>query len=254
MFVSLYWDMFLPPHFPRAHAPKSIEALKRSIMRHGVLQPVIVCKEGDKYRIIAGAGRVEACKQLGIQVPCIVADSMETAEQLLKTFAENEARSAMSPVEKGEFLQKYIQMTGCDQESAAESLDISPSYASKLLTVKGNLAPDLLGHVHTGKLDIASAHAISRLKDHDEQRELAQKAMEGLLKRAKVIERVKAKLGAKVPKAKNITIRFSNGMVVTIPNTLANEAIITTLQSGIDGVRKLDKHGLPKENLPDLLA
>jgi hypothetical protein len=57
-------------------APKAVESLKRSIERHGILQPILITREGV---IIDGHRRVECLKRLNrTSVPAIVSDGLST--------------------------------------------------------------------------------------------------------------------------------------------------------------------------------
>lgn len=72
----------------REHSLVQIICLKESIQQFGFTNPVLIHSSG---RIIAGHGRVEAAKQLGIkQVPCIVMHSLTDAQAKAYTIADNQ--------------------------------------------------------------------------------------------------------------------------------------------------------------------
>jgi len=72
----------------RQHSLVQIVCLKESIAQFGFTNPVLIHFSG---RIIAGHGRVEAAKQLGIkQVPCIVMHNMTDAQVKAYTIADNQ--------------------------------------------------------------------------------------------------------------------------------------------------------------------
>lgn len=241
-----------PPKHPRQHTPQSIEALKTSIMRLGVLQAIIVTHEGEDYRIVIGAGRAKACEELGIPVPAWVLSEQDAQRELEIIFHENQHRNDMSPVDKGKFIVAHMELSKGTQEDAAEALGIKPSYCSKLLTVNGRLTPELLEAVHTRKLDIGSAYEIARLPNPADQIELAGKVMQGLLKRASVTTKVREKLGGKKPKDKPIKARSPKGLVMHLP-PLGADLLIAELQAVIEAIRKSVRNSLPLESLPNLL-
>lgn len=75
----------------RQHSLVQIICLKESISQFGFTNPVLIHFSG---RIIAGHGRVEAAKQLGIkQVPCIVMHNMTDAQVKAYTIADNQLPS-----------------------------------------------------------------------------------------------------------------------------------------------------------------
>jgi ParB-like chromosome segregation protein Spo0J len=72
---------------PRTHSPKQIRQIADSIRRFGFTNPVLVDAEG---RVIAGHGRVEAAKLLGLErVPTIRLDRMTEAEKRAYVIADN---------------------------------------------------------------------------------------------------------------------------------------------------------------------
>lgn len=242
----------IPPKHIRQHTPQAKAALKASIERLGVLQPITVVPEGSRFRVVTGWGRVEVCKELGILVPARVLDGLDPVAELERTFAENEARCPMSPVEKAEFLITHMKLSGGTQEQAAEALGVKPPYASKLLAVKGKLSAELLEHVHACRLDIGSAYEIARLADHAKQAELAGLVMEGKLKRESVTNRVRAINGGKPRKEKPVKARTAKGLAFVLPQ-LALADIRAQLKAIDEAVAKMEKLGLPLSSLQSLL-
>jgi len=65
---------------------KELDALIRSIRAHGVIQPLLVRKEDDAYRVIAGRKRLCAAMAAGLTaVPCIVHQVDDAGEASLRT-------------------------------------------------------------------------------------------------------------------------------------------------------------------------
>jgi DNA modification methylase len=72
---------------PRTHSPKQIEQIGRSIREFGFTNPVLVDADGG---VIAGHGRIEAAKSLGIRrVPTIRLDHMTDAQKRAYVIADN---------------------------------------------------------------------------------------------------------------------------------------------------------------------
>jgi hypothetical protein len=56
-------------------SPGTVEALTKSILVHGVLQPLLVRRHSGRYRVIAGRRRLAAARSAGLsEVPCLVHD------------------------------------------------------------------------------------------------------------------------------------------------------------------------------------
>lgn len=87
----------------RVHFDDSeIAALSHSIKEHGVLQPILVVQDGDRYKVIAGERRLRAAKAAGLErIPARVLsmDDKATHEVALR---ENLDRVDLHPIEEGE--------------------------------------------------------------------------------------------------------------------------------------------------------
>ena len=67
------------PLYPFTKNETELRELKTSIRQNGLLQPLLVRPSKDKYEIICGYRRAQACMQLGIsEVPCIVRQLTDT--------------------------------------------------------------------------------------------------------------------------------------------------------------------------------
>lgn len=79
-----------------------IEALSHSIKEHGVLQPILVVQDGDRYKVIAGERRLRASKLAGIErIPARVLNSTDKAIHEI-ALRENLDRVDLHPIEEGE--------------------------------------------------------------------------------------------------------------------------------------------------------
>lgn len=75
------------PKNPRTHSKEQLQKLERSMKRFGFVSPILVDRSGQ---IVAGHGRVEAAKALGMkQVPTICLDYLTDAELSLLMIADN---------------------------------------------------------------------------------------------------------------------------------------------------------------------
>ena len=79
-----------------------IEALAHSIKEHGVLQPILVVQDGDRYKVIAGERRLRASKKAGIErIPARVMNNTDKATHEI-ALRENLDRVDLHPIEEGE--------------------------------------------------------------------------------------------------------------------------------------------------------
>lgn len=87
----------------RVHFDDSeVEALAHSIREHGVLQPILVVQDGDRYKVIAGERRLRASKLAGIdRIPARVLATNDKATHEI-ALRENLDRVDLHPIEEGE--------------------------------------------------------------------------------------------------------------------------------------------------------
>lgn len=79
--------------------PKAIEALAASIKEHGVLQPIVVTYEDDKYKIVAGERRWRASKLAGLtKIPAIIR-TLDSQNRLELSVIENAQREDLNAIE-----------------------------------------------------------------------------------------------------------------------------------------------------------
>ena len=78
--VDLY-DIDTNPDQPRkTFDPQKLQELSASIKRHGVVQPILVKKNGGRYTIVAGERRYRAARMAGLMtVPVVTTDIDEDA-------------------------------------------------------------------------------------------------------------------------------------------------------------------------------
>lgn len=93
-------DIVADPEQPRKHFDEAaLEELTQSIRRHGVLQPIVVTKQGSAYEIIAGERRFRASKRAGnTTIPALVR-SIDGQERLELALIENLQRHDLNALE-----------------------------------------------------------------------------------------------------------------------------------------------------------
>ena len=112
---------------------QALNELALSIKEHGVIQPIIVRKIGDKYEIIAGERRYRASKLAGkTTIPALVRDidDKETAKIAL---LENLQRSDLTPIEEAKTYQTILKLDNITQEELATNLGKSQSTVANKL-------------------------------------------------------------------------------------------------------------------------
>lgn len=78
---------------------EALEALASSIKEHGVLQPIVVVKEGEKYKIVAGERRWRASKEAGLSTIPAIIRTLDTQNRLELSIIENAQREDLNAIE-----------------------------------------------------------------------------------------------------------------------------------------------------------
>ena len=128
-------DEIIPNRFqPRLEFnEKELDNLAESIKLHGIIQPLVLRRVGDKYEIIAGERRYKASVKAGLQtVPAIVMniDDKQSAEVAV---VENLQRKNLTAIEEAQSYKKILDMGYLTQEQLAQRMGVSqPTIANKL--------------------------------------------------------------------------------------------------------------------------
>lgn len=150
--------------------------LAASIKTNGLLTPLSVVPNGERYRVIAGHRRLAACKQAGIgAVPCFVLN-LGPLQQLEAMVTENCQREQLTTLEEADAIQGMLAL-GATTASVAYRLGRSADYVrdrAKAASIKTEVRAvrDDFGQISIGQL-VAIARYDGR---PDLQKRLAQAA------------------------------------------------------------------------------
>ncbi len=163
---------------------EEISSLAESIRRHGMLQPIVVRRAGQRYQLIAGERRLRAAIKAGLdEVPAQIkeADDRQMAEWAI---VENLHRADLNPLEKAASFQRYLGQFQCTQEELAGRLSINRSTVANLIRLL-ELPEAVRQAVRDRKLSQGHARALLPLGEEQEQIAFAKRICgEGLSVRA----------------------------------------------------------------------
>ncbi|MDG6995475.1 MAG: ParB/RepB/Spo0J family partition protein [Nitrososphaerota archaeon] len=115
----------------------ALDELALSIMKNGLLSPIVVRQTDDLFfEVVAGNRRLEACKRLDIKmIPCYVAE-FDDKEAYEASLVENVQRKTLNPLEEAKAFKKYVDDLGYGSESdLARQIGKSPSYVSRRISL-----------------------------------------------------------------------------------------------------------------------
>jgi ParB family chromosome partitioning protein len=173
------------PYQPRREFDETeLEHLSASIKEHGILQPLLVRRAGERYQLIAGERRLRAAIKAGLaEVPAQIkqADDREMAELAI---VENLQRRDLNPLEKAASFQQYLKRYECTQEELAGRLKIDRSTIANLIRLR-ELPEQVQDAVRRGAISQGHARALLPLGDEEEQVRFSERIQaEGLSVRA----------------------------------------------------------------------
>ena len=159
---------------PRRHFDEEkLRELTESIKAQGVLMPVLVRKDGDGYKIIAGERRWRASQLAGLhEIPAIVREVTEV-EAFELALVENLQRADLNPMEEAEGYHRLVEEFGLTQELVAQRVGKERSTVANALRLLG-LPPEVKEMVAVGHLSAGHARALLGVPRIPEMNELAQ--------------------------------------------------------------------------------
>lgn len=141
-----------------------IEELAVTIEEHGLLQPIVVRKQGTGYEIIAGERRYRAVRSLGWEtIPAIIKEMTDETTASL-ALIENLQREDLTPIEEAEAYERLLALQDITQEVLARKLGRSQStIANKLRLLR--LPTDVREALKQRTITERHARALLPLKD-----------------------------------------------------------------------------------------
>ena len=161
--LAMLPDSAIVPHpdQPRRHFDEAaLEELAASIAARGVIQPVIVRRQGSgQYQLVAGERRWRAAQKARLhEIPALVRDLAER-DVLALALIENIQREDLNPIEEARAYHRLAQVEGLTQAEIAEIVDKSRSHVANFQRLL-SLPEGVLELVETGQLSMGHARAL----------------------------------------------------------------------------------------------
>jgi len=154
------------PHQPRKEFDEEkLAELAESFKTRGMLQPILVKKEGAGYQLVAGERRFRAAKIAGLKAaPALVLEDIDAGEMLQLALIENLQREDLNPIEMAQAYQSLIDQCGLTQVQLSER--VGKNRASIANTLRLLSLPDnIKSLIAEGKLTEGHARAILSVAD-----------------------------------------------------------------------------------------
>ena len=174
----------------REFAIEALNALVESLRTHGLMQPIVVRKAGDRHEIVAGERRWRASRELGwatIDAVVIEADDRRMLEWAL---VENIQREGLGPLELGQAFRQLAQGFGLTQEEVARAVGMSRPAVANFMRLL-DLPKSVQDRVSRGTVSAGAARALLALGSAAEQEAAAREIEENSLNVRQVEEFVR---------------------------------------------------------------
>ncbi len=180
---------------------EKINELAQSIKENGLIQPIVVRSDNDKYEVIVGERRVRAAKLADLsEIPAVIKDYSE--EKLIElALIENIQREDINPIEEGLAYKMILERDRITQEELSKRIGKSRSYIANIIRIL-ELPKIIQDNVSRGTISVGQAKALLAINNKSGQEDLAKRIisenitvreLEGITRRKSVPRGTKGK-------------------------------------------------------------
>jgi ParB family chromosome partitioning protein len=208
------------PEQPRRRfEPAELERLADSIRQHGVLQPVVVRRAGDRYELLVGERRWRASRAAGREtIPAVVSDAARDA-RLEIALVENVQRDDLNPIELALAFRSLAEH-GLTQEEIGRRVSLDRSTVANHIRLL-ELPRELQGDVESGRISAGHAKALLQVANPERRRQLRDRVLKDGLSVRAVEELSRSIAGSGAKRTRHVA-----------------KAVDPNLQRVIDGIRE----------------
>lgn len=147
---------------------KKLLELSESIKEYGILQPLVLRKDGDCFLIIAGERRYRAAKKAGLkEVPALIKEvSKEDADKI--SLIENIQRQDLNPIEEAIGYKSVMKEYDLTQEELSQAVGKSRQYIGNTIRIL-KLDERVIKFLEEGSLTTSHAKILLSIKDKEKQ-------------------------------------------------------------------------------------
>jgi ParB family chromosome partitioning protein len=168
---------------PNAEQPRkrfneaALDELMQSIRENGIVQPIVVRRNGGDFEIVAGERRWRAAQRAGLKkLPAVVRDVSDN-KMLELALVENIQRHNLNAIEEAKAYKKLIETLGLTQEMVAVRVGKDRAFIATLLRLL-KLPEDIQRLIEEEKITIGHARALLMCADAAAQKRVARNILE----------------------------------------------------------------------------
>ena len=244
---------------PGKYQPRSImqeealHALSQSILKQGVMQPIIVRPIGNnQYEIIAGERRWRAAKLANLNEVPVIIKNIPDESALAMALIENIQREDLNPLEEAVGIKRLIDEFNMTHEEAADAVGKSRVTVSNLLRLL-TLTKPVQDRLLSGKIDMGHARALIGLEG-SQQIMLCEEAIQKNLSVREVEALVKNLQNSYKKDKSHLSAKRTNADVRQLEDSLAESlGASVTIDAKKNGSGVLKVHYRNLEQLDEIL-
>ncbi len=177
IFVGQIVEVPIENIYPNATQPrtyfdeKALEDLSMSIKALGVIQPITVRKDADRYEIISGERRYRASKLAGLKTIPAYIRLVNDQELLEMALVENIQREDLDSIEIALTYQRLLDEIGMTQENLSQRVGKERSTITNSIRLL-KLSPDVQNAIRSGVISAGHGRAVLSLEEEEDQKRL----------------------------------------------------------------------------------
>lgn len=115
---------------------ESLRELGDNIKVNGLIQPLVLHREGNKFVLICGERRFRAMTLIEMkEAPCFILENKTKEELMAIQFSENQAREDLHYIDQADSIYGYQKLTGTSERKITAALGISKSEVHRCLMI-----------------------------------------------------------------------------------------------------------------------
>ncbi len=151
---------------------EKLKKLAESIKEHGVVQPIIVRREKNRYIIVAGERRWRASKIANLKTIPVIVKDLSSREIMEVALIENLQREDLNPIEEAEAFAKLMEEFNMTQEEVGKIVGKSRAAVANSVRLL-SLAQEIKEMLTDGRITSGHARTLVTIEDPERQKELA---------------------------------------------------------------------------------
>jgi len=114
----------------------SLKELGENIKVNGLIQPLVLHREGNKFVLVCGERRFRAMTLIEMpDAPCFILENKTKQELMAIQFSENQAREELHYIDQADSIFGYQKLTGTSERKITAALGISKSEVHRCLMI-----------------------------------------------------------------------------------------------------------------------